>query len=238
MKHYRRTEIYANYGMDSAGRNPVYTSAPAGGVAYEQLQVLIPECGITEGKLVLNNREYAMDEVLHSDPSGQPVLRWVEDGKEQCRQLLMVDKTYLFVLKDVSVTYCRIVSVRPWVAQQFGKDTKSKLEDIAAEYLVSERDMTVDEFAARRIFEVAKEPVHPCYYTFGSDPGFPYQNTYLIVFARDCVDADDKFRLYYPDRSPGCLNCSFSYSDKQWKADWNEPNRRTYWKQKPAEMIF
>ena len=49
------------------------------------------------------------------------------------------------------------------------------------------------------------------YFTFGSDLGFPYQDTYLIVIA-DCKgEAMTKFQKKYPNRHKDCLNCAFVY---------------------------
>ena len=56
------------------------------------------------------------------------------------------------------------------------------------------------------------------YFTFGSDSGFPYQNTYLIVIANTESEAIMKFRSKYPDRSKNCVNCSFWYTEKQWES--------------------
>ena len=40
------------------------------------------------------------------------------------------------------------------------------------------------------------------FYTFGSDPGFPYQNGWVEVRATSRDEADRKFRARCPDR-PG-----------------------------------
>lgn len=56
------------------------------------------------------------------------------------------------------------------------------------------------------------------YFTFGSDSGFPYQNTYLIVIAKTLHEAIGKFRNKYPDRHKGCVNCAFWYTEKQWES--------------------
>ncbi len=74
----------------------------------------------------------------------------------------------------------------------------------------------------------------PYYFTFGSDEAFPYQNTYLIVFARDHHDAVAKFRKKYPDRPghEGTYNAAFSYTQEEWLGSVNE---KTYGR--PAEVI-
>ena len=40
------------------------------------------------------------------------------------------------------------------------------------------------------------------FYTFGSDPGFPYQNGWVEIRADSFEEADRKFRAQFPDR-PG-----------------------------------
>lgn len=71
------------------------------------------------------------------------------------------------------------------------------------------------------------------YFTFGSDSGFPYQNTYLIVIA-DCKgEAMTKFQKKYSNRHKDCLNCAFVYSEEQWNGSLNQ----RYYPQEPAEII-
>lgn len=49
------------------------------------------------------------------------------------------------------------------------------------------------------------------FYTFGSDPGFPYQNGWVEIHATSREDADRKFRAWFPDRSghEGIMNYAF-----------------------------
>ena len=60
------------------------------------------------------------------------------------------------------------------------------------------------------------------YFTFGSDPGFPYQNTYLIVHAKDMKEAIEKFRANFKDRHKDTINCAFYYSEAQWEKSEGE----------------
>ena len=56
------------------------------------------------------------------------------------------------------------------------------------------------------------------YYTFGSDPGFPYQNGWVEVKAASRAEAHQKFRARFPDQPghEGIMNYSYCYSQKQW----------------------
>ena len=56
------------------------------------------------------------------------------------------------------------------------------------------------------------------FYTFGSDPKFPYQNGWVAVKATSREEADRKFRARFPDRPghEGVMNYSFCYSEARW----------------------
>lgn len=71
------------------------------------------------------------------------------------------------------------------------------------------------------------------YFTFGSDPGFPYQNAYLVVEADSEVSAIEKFRRKFPDRSPNVYNASFCYSQEKWE----ELGCQKFYPNGPAEVI-
>lgn len=59
------------------------------------------------------------------------------------------------------------------------------------------------------------------YFTFGSDPGFPYQNAYVVVMADTEKEAVGKFRAKFPDRNRNTVNCAFWYSEKRWRQSAN-----------------
>ena len=60
--------------------------------------------------------------------------------------------------------------------------------------------------------------VNRYFYTFGSDPAFPYQNGWVGIHAASREDADYKFRARFPDRPghEGIMNYSFCYSEARW----------------------
>lgn len=76
----------------------------------------------------------------------------------------------------------------------------------------------------------------PFYFTFGSDPAFPFQDTYLIVFAESQHDAIAKFKKKHPDRPgrEGICNMSSLYTQEQWIGSANE----TAYGDIPAEVII
>nr|WP_298061043.1 hypothetical protein [uncultured Blautia sp.] len=49
------------------------------------------------------------------------------------------------------------------------------------------------------------------YYTFGTNPGFPFYGGWVQVFAETSQEADAIFRQHYPDRHDGILNCAIIY---------------------------
>lgn len=70
------------------------------------------------------------------------------------------------------------------------------------------------------------------YFTFGSDEGFPFQNTYIVIIASSYRDAVNYFQSKYPNRASHCMNCSDCYNEKEWE------NTRKYYKSIAPEKIF
>lgn len=66
------------------------------------------------------------------------------------------------------------------------------------------------EWAAER------DPGEKFYFTFGTDPGFPYCGGYLIIIAKNLKEACENFSQLYPDRHKNTLNCAFVYSEEKW----------------------
>lgn len=71
------------------------------------------------------------------------------------------------------------------------------------------------------------------YFTFGSDPLYPYQNTYLIVKAKDKHEAIRKFRAKYKDRKENVYNACDCYPPESWEGSLNQK----YYPEAPAEVI-
>lgn len=69
------------------------------------------------------------------------------------------------------------------------------------------------------------------FYTFGSDPGFPYQNGWVEIHAASREEADRKFRARFSDRlgHEGIMNCAFRYDEKRW-AEMDPEHTWTGWK--------
>ncbi len=53
------------------------------------------------------------------------------------------------------------------------------------------------------------------YYTFGTDPRFPFCGGWVEVEASTMKEAHAVFRVNFPDREPGVLNCSDYYTEAQ-----------------------
>lgn len=55
------------------------------------------------------------------------------------------------------------------------------------------------------------------YFTYGTDKNFPFQGGWTEVHAADRNQAVALFRREHPDRSPGLVNCSSIYTEKQFQ---------------------
>ena len=53
------------------------------------------------------------------------------------------------------------------------------------------------------------------YYTFGTDPRYPYLGGWVTVEAESLVKAHRIFRACFPDRTPGFLNCADYYTEDE-----------------------
>lgn len=93
------------------------------------------------------------------------------------------------------------------------------------------RETVFLEYAAKSLSKFAGLSLKPVYITFGSWEGYPYQDTYIVVYGKDMADADQKFREKHPDKTPGILNYAFSYTKEQWNAS-------DYPGQGPAAILF
>ena len=56
------------------------------------------------------------------------------------------------------------------------------------------------------------------YFTFGSWKGFPFQNSYVVVEGFDRLDAVERFRSHFPDKTKGIACYSFDYDETAWRA--------------------
>lgn len=72
-------------------------------------------------------------------------------------------------------------------------------------------------FCAKLKEEIEALLLHNFYFTFGSNPDFPYPGGYLIVKAFDLNAAIEKYRAMYPDVNENVVNCAFFYSENEWK---------------------
>ena len=63
------------------------------------------------------------------------------------------------------------------------------------------------------------KPTNVYYYTFGTDPAFPYCGGWVEVYADSWEEAHKKFRAKFPDRlgHEGTINCAFFYDQEKWK---------------------
>lgn len=50
------------------------------------------------------------------------------------------------------------------------------------------------------------------YFTYGTDPGYPFEGGYTLIFADNVKEAIKLFRKRHPDRHEGVVNCAFIYT--------------------------
>lgn len=81
-----------------------------------------------------------------------------------------------------------------------------------------------------------QEAPHNFYFTFGTDPLFPYgYHDYVLIRCRDESDACRLFNARFPKR-PGhnVMNCAFMYNEAQWE----KSVKQHYADREPAESII
>ena len=60
------------------------------------------------------------------------------------------------------------------------------------------------------------------YFSFGTDPLYPFCNGYIIIEAPDGKAAREIFRAYFPNRpNSSAINCAFVYNEEQFMKDWD-----------------
>lgn len=73
------------------------------------------------------------------------------------------------------------------------------------------------------------------YFTFGSDPKFPYgRNEYLVIIGQDRRDCINKFKERYPSAADGTICCSDFYNEQL----WNDEVAKSYEGIQPSEIII
>lgn len=108
-------------------------------------------------------------------------------------------------------TICRVESVESEKDGSFYYLVRSLNNDYDKGYY------TEDELKKGRL-----EWVEKFYFTFGSSSFFPHQNGYVIVWAKNLNEAFEIFKAKYPNKTPNCLNCSFYYTEEQWKKQYEK----------------
>lgn len=56
------------------------------------------------------------------------------------------------------------------------------------------------------------------YFTYGTDPAYPFEGGWTTVIAPDRLAATALFRIYHPDRTKGIVNCADIYDEENFKS--------------------
>ena len=100
---------------------------------------------------------------------------------------------------------------------------------------VYEKDIEALRYAADFLQTHPRDGASSYFFTFGSDPQFPFGiNEFVEVHADNPNQAAAKFKGYYPNRGGGnVLNCSSVYGEEKWKEIYKE----YYNGRKPSRVI-
>lgn len=77
---------------------------------------------------------------------------------------------------------------------------------------------------------VNDQPEAVFYYTFGTADQFPFKKGWVEVHAQNRKEADAFFRLRFPDCHEGTLNCSFVYSQDEFRKQEAVYNSHPHWR--------
>ena len=99
--------------------------------------------------------------------------------------------------------------------------------------------MEQEKEANKRHFEEWKKQmtnVHSFYFTFGTDPLFPYgYHDYVLIICRDESEACKLFNTLHPKRlGSNVMNCAFMYNETQWELN----TKKYYAGRDPVETII
>lgn len=85
--------------------------------------------------------------------------------------------------------------------------------------------------------ETSDSPYKKYYFTFGSDPAYPYGiDEYMVINAKNIHEAQMAFKAVHPNRpDSACLNYAFSYTEEEWKQ--SDICNKFYNNQPPVEEL-
>lgn len=105
------------------------------------------------------------------------------------------------------------------------------------EYLSEENRVIYDAlaYAANFLEQRPREGRYSYFFTFGSDPEFPFGiDDYVEVHADSQLQARKKFKSHYPNRGgSGLINCTAVYTESQWE----DVGERFYGGKSPIRVI-
>lgn len=55
------------------------------------------------------------------------------------------------------------------------------------------------------------------YFTYGTDPDYPFQGGWTEIEAPDPRISEDIFEMFHPSRKIATLNCAFAYTEEKFK---------------------
>lgn len=198
--------------------------------------------GDYDGKYIIFGPEYrelTADECVIKGASDQELIDELEKRGYSIRK---ADDTKLFGLSAVEAeeVYRKIqLEYACEDAITHANDEDIELDDGDEKYLakrfLDKHDCDIaDNDQWYGILKDYKEEKHnKFYFTFGSDPKYPYPGSYLVAEAFSKSSAIQKFRKKWPDRRKNVYNAAFCYSQEE----WDKYGCAAYYPEGPAEVI-
>lgn len=124
-----------------------------------------------------------------------------------------IESDELFETKDQALEYRN-----KYLDEKIARDYAGQsICDIVNTLLNDTEHMSEYEPIIRRLIEKQKE-LSVFYFTYASDPQFPYQDGWTEVLAPDRTTACRIFNAVHPPREEGgCVNCSWIYDQEQFR---------------------
>lgn len=194
--------------------------------------------GDYDGRYVISGNEYeelSVEQCVIKDASYQELISELEKRGYVVKKIPSLSSGDVFedIYREKELSYACEDAVRIAADEDIEIDEGDE-EYLAKQFLDNHDCNVADNDQWISILKNYEEEKHnKFYFTFGSDPGFPYQNTYLIVEAVIESSAIRKFRKRFPDRHENTFNAAFCYSQEKWERYGCEK----HYPDGPAEVI-
>ena len=147
-----------------------------------------------------------------------PVQLTVEERDDLLNsKTLLNQKEFAYILGICPETICQRIQRGEYkdLYVKVGASCKF-VSDKVRDFLGLEKVNTIINNVSEKQVTESKTHTLKYYFTFGSD-GYPYRGGWVTVEAENFKIVIDIFRMLYPDRGNGLLNCAEYYSEEAFK---------------------